>query len=138
MTEPASSRPRSALADAAERLTPLARTAREQQLFDMPGALRLAASDVYSTSPDEAWSKRYMSQGIGPVPDCASAGGFCPMPFTAAQMDQRPAGLAPQPQAAAPMPEPEPTRTAAAPKASGQIGQAIGKPAKRRWFRRSP
>jgi hypothetical protein len=58
------------------------------------------------------------------------------MPFTAAQMDQRPAGLAPQPQAAAPAPTPEPVRTAAS--ASGPIGQAIGKPAKRRWWRRAP
>jgi hypothetical protein len=127
-------RPRSALGDGAERLARLARTVREQQIAEMPGAMRLAVSDVYSLSPDEVWSKKFMSQGIGPTPDCAAPGGFCPMPFEQVQI--------PQPTQSPPI-RPEPLASASPagqiplPR-GGQIGQAIGKPLKRRsWLGRA-
>lgn len=128
-----SGKPRSALADGAERLAQLARTVREQQIAEQPGAMRLAVTDVYSMSPDEAWSKRFMSQGIGPTPDCAAPGGYCPMPFV--QTDLEP--VSPATVQAAPVLEIREARLAAAP---AQIGQAIGKPYRRSWLglRRSP
>src|SRR5947207_2889206 len=84
MSQNASNRPRSALADGAERMNVLSRTLGEQQLAER-GALRFPVMDVYSMSPAEAWSKKFMSQGIGPAPDCTSPGGFCPIPFAMAQ-----------------------------------------------------
>jgi hypothetical protein len=132
-------RPRSALADAAERLSQLARTAGERQMVER-GALRFPVTDVYSMSPDEEWSKKFMSQGIGPVPECAGEGGFCPMPFTSFSSGPS-ESVEPNP-APAPVPmatyEAPPAERLAAPSGYVQIGQAIGRPLKRRWWRRSP
>jgi hypothetical protein len=127
MAEMQSNRPSSALADGAERLARLARTVREQQIADAQGITALPVTNVYSLSPDEVWSKKYMSQGIGPMLDCVRPGGACPMPFTV----DVPAVVA---AASAP--------AMAADKAAGpgypQIGQAIGKPyRKRSWVGRA-
>jgi len=142
MSENGSNRPRSALADGADKLAKLARTVREQQIADTLGAPRFPVSDVYSMSPDEAWSKQYMSQGIGPVPECTAAGGFCPMPFTAAQLQKVAASAPVKPQVSATVVHvaaPEPVPAAASPAQPAQIGQTIGKPYKRRgWFSRTP
>jgi hypothetical protein len=84
-------------------------------------------------SPDEAWSRKFMSQGIGPVPDCTAPGGFCPLPFAAtvpARSEAEPGQIAAQ----VPADEQIPARSVA----FSQIGQAIGKPLKRSWFRRAP
>jgi hypothetical protein len=135
MSQEASNRPRSALADGAERMNVLSRTVREQQLAER-GALRFPVMDVYSMSPDEAWSKKFMSQGIGPAPDCASPGGFCPIPFAS------PAAAPQSPRAcdAPPLAEShvQALPAPADPLSTGyqQIGQAIGKPLRRSWFRR--
>src|ERR1700740_1847967 len=80
LTMAGSTRPRSALADAADRMSQMARTLREQQLAER-GAVRLPEGEVFSTSPDEVWSKRFMNLGIGPTPDCTQPGGYCPIPF---------------------------------------------------------
>ncbi len=137
MSDAGSNRPRSALADGAERMSVLARTAAEQQLVER-GAIQFPVTDVYSTSPDEAWSRKFMSQGIGPAPDCTSPGGYCPIPFA---MPVATSAAAPKPCVTAAV---EPVRAAQlplereAPASMGhsQIGQAIGKPLKRSWFRR--
>src|ERR1700761_3517101 len=76
-----STKPRSGLADAADGLAHLSRTLREQELAER-GATRLPEGEVFSTSPDEVGSKRFMNLGIGPVPDCTQPGGYCPMPFS--------------------------------------------------------
>jgi hypothetical protein len=135
-----SNRPRSALEDGADRLALLARTVKEQQIAEVMGRSAMPVGDVYSMSPDEVWSRKYMSQGIGPVSDCTAPGGYCPIPFPAKTPV---AALAPQIVTAAepdvlelvdPMPEP----VVAAP-VGGQIGQAIGKPYRRRsWWSRTP
>jgi hypothetical protein len=134
-----SNRPRSALEDGADRLALLARTVKEQQIAEVMGRSAMPVGDVYSMSPDEVWSRKYMSQGIGPVSDCTAPGGYCPIPFPAKTPVAAPA---PQIVTAAPAPlevvEPAPEPVIAAP-AGGQIGQAIGKPYRRRsWWSRTP
>jgi len=123
MAEMNSNQPRSALADGAEKLALLARTVREQQIAEVQGSHALAVTNVYSLSPDEVWSKKYMSQGIGPTLDCAKPGGICPLPF--AQIE--------------PVARSEPaTLSATAASSPTQIGQAIGKPYRRRsWIVRA-
>ena len=126
-------RPRSALASAAERLGQMARTAGEQRMIETAG-IRFPLTGVYSTSPDEEWSRKFMSQGIGPSPACTEEGGFCPMPFDQLQfVAPSPIASAPKPQAAAVHQAPPSERVAASADYI-QIGQAIGKPLKRRWF----
>jgi len=134
-----STKARSALADAADRMNEMARTAREQQLAQR-GAVRLPEGEVFSTSPDEVWSKRFMNLGIGPTPDCTQPGGYCPMPFSLepsrAQAPQRQAAIAVAAY------EPVPMETSQPAAKHTQIGQAIGKPLRRsflgRALRRSP
>lgn len=127
MAELGSNRPRSTFAEGAERLAKLARTVREQQIADVQGVVAFPVSNVYSLSPDEVWSKKYMSQGIGPTLDCARPGGVCPMPFEANEP------------ATAIVPQAVKSVTQAAPTADyPQIGQAIGKPyRKRSWLGRA-
>jgi hypothetical protein len=128
-------RPRSALADGAERMNVLSRTVREQQLAER-GALRFPVMDVYSVSPDEAWSKKFMSQGIGPAPDCASPGGFCPIPFAAQIAAPEATRPCDAPVAAEPRLQAAPAAAEQPAAGHRQIGQAIGKPLRRSWFRR--
>jgi hypothetical protein len=118
MAEVGSNRTGSALADGAAKLARLARTVREQQIAEIQGSNALPVTNVYSLSPDEVWSKKYMSQGIGPTPDCAKPGGICSLPF--AQIEPATITLSP----------PATTRTDAG-TAPVQIGQAIGKPYRR-------
>jgi hypothetical protein len=126
MSEMGTNRPRSALADAADKLARLARTVREQQIVELQGIDALRVTNVYSLSPDEVWSKRYMSQGIGPTPDCAKPGGTCPLPF---------AQIAPTTVTGS---ESRDLPTEAAATAHAQIGLAIGKPYRRRsWIVRA-
>jgi hypothetical protein len=126
MAEMESNRPRSALADGAERLARLARTVREQQISEVQGITALPVTNAYSLSPDEVWSKKYMSQAIGPTLDCARPGGVCPMPV---------AVDAPAVVSAASAPK---TAEKASAADYPQIGQAIGKPyRKRSWVGRA-
>src|ERR1700761_5274448 len=61
-------RPRSsALTDAAERLGRVASIVKDQQLARNQSGVRLPESEVYVASPEEAWSKKYMIQCVGPV-----------------------------------------------------------------------
>jgi len=135
MSQDGSNRPRSALADGAERMNVLSRTVREQQLAEK-GALRAAVMDVYSTSPDEAWHSRYMSQGIGPAPDCASPGGYCAIPFALPVAPQAATSCSCEDATQSPRPQLGLAQAVVQTAAYQQIGQAIGKPAKRSWFRR--
>lgn len=126
MAETESNQRRSALSDGAEKLARLSRTLREQQIAEIQGINAVPVTSVYSLSPDEVWSKKYMSQGIGPTPDCAKPGGICPLPFGQIAPTTL-TGTEP----ATPWPE-------AAGTADVQIGQAIGKPYRRRsWIVRA-
>jgi hypothetical protein len=61
------STPRGALADAAERFDRLARVVKDQQLAETRSGPRIALTDAYTASPDEAWAKKFMTQAIGPA-----------------------------------------------------------------------
>jgi hypothetical protein len=56
-----------ALAEAAERFDRLARVVKDQQLSETRSGPRVALSDTYVASPEEAWAKKFMTQAIGPA-----------------------------------------------------------------------
>ncbi len=129
-----SDRPRSgALADAAERLGRVASIVKDQQLVRNQSGVRPPESEVYVQSPEEAWTRKYMIQCVGPVctiqPTEAAAmllPRFTPLPV--AKQPVQTMELAPQkapPRVAA---VPPPVRNAAA----EPIGVAIGKPIRKR------
>jgi len=62
-------KPRSgALADAADRLERVASVVKDQQLQRIQsGGARRPESEAYVSSPEEAWSKKYMIQCVGPI-----------------------------------------------------------------------
>ena len=127
---------RGALADAAERFDRLARVVKDQQLAETRTGPRIALTDAYTASPEEAWAKKFMTQAIGPAisslqPPTVPA--FIPMAqpplvshgFTASQ----PAKAAAK--AGAPVVRPGGVEQAA------PIGGHIGKPARKRsWLAR--
>jgi hypothetical protein len=128
-----------ALADAADRLDRVVSIVKDQQLARTNTAARPKESEVLSLSPEEAWSKKYMIQCVGPV---------CTVTPTAegALLLPRFAPEAPVRQAAQPSQELAPQKAPAAPAApkarAGKvvpepIGLAIGKPVRRRsWLGR--
>ncbi len=121
-------RPRSgALSEGAERLGRLANIVKDQQLERVQSGLRRPESEAYVSSPEEAWSKKYMIQCVGPVctvrPTDEGAlllPRFQPAPE--AQAPARSVAVAPQ----APQPQKRKGRQAAEP-----IGLAIGKKVRR-------
>jgi hypothetical protein len=56
-----------ALADAADRFDRVASTVKDQQLARTRSGKRAPESEAYVSSPEEAWSKKYMIQCVGPV-----------------------------------------------------------------------
>lgn len=56
-----------ALAAGASRMGALASAVKDQQLERIQSGLRRPESEVYVASPEEAWSKKYMIQCVGPV-----------------------------------------------------------------------
>ncbi|HTT97300.1 MAG TPA: hypothetical protein VMF58_04580 [Rhizomicrobium sp.] len=63
-----SDKPRAgALADAAERLGRVASVVKDQQIARNQSGARRPESEVFTLSPEEAWSKKYMIQCVGPV-----------------------------------------------------------------------
>jgi hypothetical protein len=127
--------PRSgALAEGAERLGRLANIVKDQQLSRVQSGVRRSESEVYVASPEEAWSKKYMIQCVGPV---------CTVRPTEAGALLLPR-FQPVPQAEAPVRSVVVAPVAAAPaapekaakrKARGEadpIGVLIGKPVRRR------
>ncbi len=133
-----SDRPRGgALADAAERLGRVASIVKDQQLARNQSGVRRPESEAYVQSPEEAWTRKYMIQCVGPVctiqPTEAAAmllPRFAPAPV--AKQPVRTTELAPQKAqaraVAAPLLPVLPARTAAA----EPIGVAIGKPIRKR------
>jgi len=127
---------RGALADAAERFDRLARVVKDQQLAETRTGPRIALTDAYTASPEEAWAKKFMTQAIGPAiaslqPPTMPA--FIPM----AQPPLVGHGFAPSPAArpVAKMGAPD-VRPGGAGQGSA-IGGQIGKPARKRsWLAR--
>jgi hypothetical protein len=131
-------KPRSGpLADAAERLDRVVSIVKDQQRARTDSGARPRESEVFVLSPEEAWSKKYMIQCVGPVctvrPTEEGAlllPRFAPPPRPAAQSQeiaqQRPAATKTE-QAS------RPSRKAA----PEPIGLAIGKPVRKRsWLGR--
>jgi len=125
------------LADAAERLDRVVSIVRDQQRARTNSGERPKESEVFVLSPEEAWSKKYMIQCVGPVctirpteegalllPRFAPAPPAPPVRQAAANVEIAPAQPAKTPAA----PAARPGRKAAA----EPIGLAIGKPVRRR------
>ena len=126
--------PRSAaLADAADRLGRVASIVKDQQLARTQSGVRRPESEAYVSSPEEAWSRKYMIQCVGPVCTVRPTDeGALLLP----RFQPTPQGQAAQPQtveiapSAKPLGEKAPRRSARA--AGEPIGLAIGKPVRRR------
>jgi hypothetical protein len=64
----ASEGPRSAaFSDAADRLGRVASIVKDQQLARTQSGVRAPESEAYVSSPEEAWTRKYMIQCVGPV-----------------------------------------------------------------------
>ena len=61
---------RSAFLEGAERLDQMQRAIKSTQM-ETSGTIAEARRRTVAISPDEAWSQKYMTQAIGPVPDAA-------------------------------------------------------------------
>ena len=122
------SEPVGSLNDGAERFERLIKGVKDRQLSEVHNApTPKAVGSSFAVSPEETWSRKFMTAGIGPqtfaapqMPSIALAAPLPGQPFA-------PAVGAP---AAAPAKTPGDLRP-------GAIGQALGKPAKRRsWLGR--
>ncbi len=122
--------PKGALAEGAERFARVANVVKDQQLARTNSGARAADNDIYILSPEEAWSKKYMTQCIGPIctirPTALGAAG---LPANAEKA--KAAGVEQAFTAKEPPAKPAGGRKAA--KAETQpIGLSIGKPVRRR------
>ena len=71
--------PRGAFVESAERLEKIAGDVKAQQIAEMQASLPQTPR-MSAVSPDEAWSKKFMTQGIGTKPDMIGVSGMTPMP----------------------------------------------------------
>lgn len=132
---------RSSFADGAERLERLIRGVKDRQFSEVRTAPEpKSVSNAFAVSPEEEWSRKFMTAGIGPhdfkpvkmptLPVAAAAQPLRPAPKTLepamAQVTSRPAPkLAAKPARSPGAARPEP------------IGHAIAKPVRQRgWFGR--
>jgi hypothetical protein len=129
--------PRGALAEGAERLDRIARSARTQPTGAAPGSTIDDTSRVLAISPDEVWAKNYMSHGIGPKLETSTLAGMAPIAHLVSMPKFVPPTELRQ--------EPVVSKTAALierpsiddRKSPGPIGARIGKPIRRRsWLGR--
>jgi hypothetical protein len=130
MNEAARSGP---LADAAERLDRVVSIVRDQQRARTNSGEPPKESEVFVLSPEEAWSKKYMIQCVGPVctvRPTAEGALLLPRFAPAPPVKQASAGVELAPQKA---PELKATPLKSSRKASPEpIGLAIGKPVRKR------
>ena len=129
--------PRGALAEGAERLDRIARSATTQPANTTAGNSIDDNNRMLAISPDEMWARNYMSHGIGPKLEASPLLGMAPI-----------AHLVSMPKFVPPSelrPEPIVTRTAPIAeqpmirdvKPNGPIGAHIGKPMRKRsWLGR--
>jgi hypothetical protein len=135
--------PVGSLADGAERLERLIRGVKDRQFSEVGNApAPKSVSNAFAVSPEEAWSKKFMTAGIGP-------NDFKPVQMPAVSLVAPTPAAGPAPKSLEPAieigrvpalgraaaasaqaePSPDPIRPA-------QIGQVIAKPARRSWFGR--
>jgi hypothetical protein len=131
------------LADAAERLDRVINVVKDQQLARNQSGVRRPESEAFVLSPEEAWSKKYMIQCVGPVctvrPTAEGAlllPRFAPAPPRAAMptMEFAPAAV-PAPAASVPV-APAPPQTARREAGPGHIGALLGKPPRKSFLGR--
>jgi len=115
----------SAFAEAAERLEQTARAVKTQQVEETQGPPLGAPHRMTAISPDEAWSRKYMSQAIGPRMD--------PLPFSGTSLHVPP--IVP---AAPKLAERAFASEPIVPKRGAPIGADIGRalPQRRSWLAR--
>jgi hypothetical protein len=129
------------LAEGAERLERLIRGVKDRQFSEALNAPQpKSVSNAYAVSPEEEWSKKFMTAGIGPHD-------FKPVQMPVVSIAAPSASLKPAPKtvepaiaAVASKPALKPGKTAAASPGAirpGPIGAAIAKPARKRtWLGR--
>ncbi len=130
------------LADGAERLDRLIRGVKDRQFSEASNAPQpKSVANAYAVSPEEEWSKKLMTAGIGPHD-------FKPVQMPAVSIAAPSTALKPAPKSLEPVlavaaaPAAQPVLKKAAPSAApvvrpGPIGAAIAKPARKRsWFGR--
>lgn len=117
----------SSLTDGAERMDSLIRGVKDRQYSDALNApAPKSVSSAYAVSPEEAWSKKFMTAGIGP-------GDFKPAQMPALPIVPPGLTLKPLPKALEPVLAP----SGAGALRPGHIGAVLAKPAGRRsWFGR--
>ncbi|HXC56597.1 MAG TPA: hypothetical protein VNU97_14965 [Rhizomicrobium sp.] len=114
------------LSDGADRLDRLIRGVKDRQFSEAHNApAPKTLSNAFAVSPEEAWSKQFMTAGIGP-------NAFKPVQMPVVSI------AAPPPPAAKPAPrELEPAIASPGKVRPTPIGQVLAKPARRRsWFGR--
>lgn len=126
--------PVGSLADGAERLERLIKGVKDRQLAEVHNApMPKTVSSAFAVSPEETWSKKFMTAGIGPQAFSAhqmpainiAAPVANTVVFRPVEEPPAPAKAAPALKAATPVVRP------------GHIGAALAKPAPRRtWFGR--
>jgi hypothetical protein len=130
----------SSLSEGAERLEGLIRGVKDRQYSEARTAPEpKTVSSAFAVSPEEAWSKKFMTAGIGPtsfkpvqMPSIAIAA-----PTMNQALKPAPKELEPALAHAAPRPAAKARSTAPGDIRPGHIGQALAKPAPRRsWFGR--
>lgn len=115
------------LAAGAERLEKIVRAVKERQLSEIQNApVAKPMTDAFSLSPEEIWSKKYMTAGIGPAEIKPSGH---PLPSTSFKPSQEPFSQPKMQQAF--------VSSAANSVKPSSIGQTLAKPARRRsWLGR--
>jgi hypothetical protein len=134
------------LAEAAERLDRVVNVVKDQQLARNQSGVRRPESEAFVLSPEEAWSKKYMIQCVGPVctvrPTAEGAlllPRFAPAPPRAALPTMEIAPAAPAPAAVAPavaLVAPPPAQPALRQAGPGHIGAMLGKPPRKSFLGR--
>jgi hypothetical protein len=126
----------STLAEGADRLERLIRGVKDRQFSEVHTAPEpKSISNVFAVSPEEEWSRQFMTAGIGPTV-------FKPVQMPSMPIISANQPLAPAPKALDPSIGPARPAAKAMPRAPGDvrpghIGQALSKPApKRSWFGR--
>jgi len=124
-----------ALADAADRLGRVASVVKDQQIARNQSGSRPPESDVFTLSPEEAWSRKYMIQCVGPVctiqPTADAAALLLPRFAPSPTVTQAPQTVALAPENPPVLKAESPVRPSR--KATAEpIGLMIGKPVRKR------
>jgi hypothetical protein len=118
------------LNEGAERLDRLIRGVKDRQFTDAHNApTPKVVTNAFAVSPEEAWSRKFMTAGIGP-------NDFKPVQMPSIALAAPAPALRPLPRVPAPKAV-EPAMSTPGDLRPGSIGQALAKPARKRsWFGR--